>query len=213
MSAAIARLLTQFDAGGRAVPVEKPKQPPAVAKPTEVKREPPPPPKAVMPPAPDLLDEAYRRGHAAGLAEADAKLAEERVRSAIRLGEERAKWSDQQSVAIVNGFAAACRDLEVNIASAVARVLHPFLAEAIREKAVAALVEQVGALTSGASTTVFRVSGPSDLVEMVKAQLDTRRMAIEYQISDSLDIRAVVDQTAIETQIAAWTQRLKQTLR
>lgn len=213
MNAAIARLLTQFDAGGRAVQAEKPKQSPVAAKAAEVKREPPAPPKAATPPAPNLLDEAYRRGHAAGLAEADAKLAEERVRSAIRLGEERAKWSDQQNVAIVNGFAAACRDLEVNIASAVARVLQPFLAEAIRDKAVAALVEQIGALMSGGSTTVVRVNGPGDLLEMVKTQLDTRRLAIEYQISNSLDIRAVADQTAIETQIAAWTQRLKQTLR
>src|SRR4249920_2141635 len=122
MNAAIGKLLPQFDANGRAKPAEKPKVPEAMAKPREIRREPQlaPAPKAETPQV-NLLDEAYRRGYSAGLAEGNAGLAEERVRSAVRLGEERAKWSDQQAVAIVNGFTTACRELETNIASSVAR--------------------------------------------------------------------------------------------
>jgi hypothetical protein len=223
MNAAIGKLLTQFEANGRAKPTEKPKTQEAVARPRDVNRgphpqspqphpqlpQPAPAPRAEAPP-PNLLDDAYRRGYAAGVAEGEAKLAEERVRSAIRLGEERDKWSDQQALAIVNGFTAACRELETNIAGSVARILQPFLTEAVRDKAVAALVEQITALTSNAPMPVLRISGPGDLVDLVRAQLDaSRRTGIEYEVADTTEIRVVADQTVIETQISAWIERLK----
>lgn len=217
MNAAIGKLLPQFDANGRARSAEKPKVPEPTARPKEIRREPQPQP-APAPkaeaPQPNLLDEAYRRGYAAGLAEGNAGLAEERVRSAVRLGEERAKWSDQQAVAIVTGFGAACRELETNIAGSVARILQPFLADAVRDKAVKALIEQISALTCSSPVPVFRISGPGDLLERVRAQLETAgRTGVEYQHADTLEIRVVADQTVIETQMQAWTARLKEARR
>jgi hypothetical protein len=226
MNAAIGKLLTQFDANGRAKlpPPPPPKAQESLARAKEIRREPQPQPqrqpepqlqapKAETPPV-NLLDDAYRRGYTAGLAEGDSKLAEERVRSAIRLGEERAKWSDQQAVAIVNGFDTACREIESNIASSVARILLPFLADAVRDKAIGALVEQIAALTSNSPVPVFRVTGPSDLLNLVKAQLDaTSRSAIEYQAADTVEVRVLADQTTIETQISTWIDRLKEARR
>jgi hypothetical protein len=214
MNAAIGKLLTQFDANGRARPPERPKIPEPAAKPTEIRHEPQPqpvslPPKAEAPPV-NLLDDAYRRGYAAGIAAGDAKLAEERVHGAIRLGEERAKWSDQHAVVIVDSFTAACREIETNVASSVARILQSFLVDAVRDKAVAALVEQISALTSNSPVPLFRITGPSDLLGRVRAQLDmARRTGIEYEVGDTFEIRVVADQTVIETQISVWTARLK----
>ncbi len=226
MNAAIGKLLTQFDANGRAKSppppppriqdvLTRPKevvrepQPQLQAQPQPASQQPPPTQRAEAPPA-TLLDDAYRRGLAAGVAEGDAKLAEERVRSAIRLGEERAKWSDQQAVAIVSGFEAACREIETNIASSVARILLPFLADAVRDKAIGSLVEQIVALTGNSSVPAFKVTGPSELLDLVRTQLETsRRIGIEYETADSLEVRVVADQTVIETQITAWSERLK----
>ncbi|MGY3651791.1 hypothetical protein ACVWW2_007082 [Bradyrhizobium sp. LM4.3] len=179
MNAAIGKLLTQFDANGRAKSPPLPPPPKiqdVLTRPREVRREPQPQPEAHSqpqpllqspPPAPkteapavNLLDDAYRRGHAAGVAESDARIAEERVRSAIRLGEERAKWSDQQAVTIVSGFEAACREIETNIASSVARILLPFLADAVRDKAIGSLVEQIAALTGNSPVPVFKGHRP-----------------------------------------------------
>jgi hypothetical protein len=232
MNAAIGKLLTQFDANGRvkSQPSPPPKIQDVLTRPKEVRREPQPQPQRQAqsqpqlqpsPPAPateaaavNLLDDAYRRGHTAGLAEGEAKLAEERVRSAIRLGEERAKWSDQQAVAVVNGFATACREIESNIASSVARILLPFLADAVRDKAIGSLVEQIAALTSNSPVPVFRVTGPSDLIDLVKAQLDAvNRTGIEYQAADTVEVRVLADQTTIETQISTWIDRLKEARR
>ncbi|MBB4371402.1 hypothetical protein GGD63_004200 [Bradyrhizobium sp. cir1] len=227
MNAAIGKLLTQFDANGR---VKSPPPPPppkiqdVLTRPKEARREPqpqaqpqrqpaPPVPEAEAPPV-NLLDDAYRRGHAAGVAEGDARVAEERVRSAIRLGEERAKWSDQQAAAIVGGFEAACREIETNIASSVARILLPFLADAVRDKAVGSLVEQIAALTGNSPVPVFKVTGPSELLDLVRTQLEaSRRTGVEYEVAETSEVRVVADQTVIETQITAWGERLKEARR
>ncbi|MDF0492628.1 hypothetical protein [Bradyrhizobium yuanmingense] len=231
MNAAIGKLLTQFDANGRvksSPPPPPPKIQDVLTRPKEARRDPQPQsqPQAhtqlqAQPPAPateappvNLLDDAYRRGHAAGVAEGDAKLAEERVRSAIRLGEERAKWSDQQAVAIVSGFEAACREIETNIASSVARILLPFLTDAVRDKAIGSLVEQIAALTGSSSAPAFKVTGPSELLDLVKTQLEaSRRTGIAYEAAETLEVRVVADQTVIETQISAWSERLKEARR
>jgi hypothetical protein len=229
MNAAIGKLLTQFDANGRAKsppPPPPPKIQDVLTRPKEARREPQPqpqrqaqsqpqlqsPPPAANAEAPpvNLLEDAYRRGYAAGLAEGDAKLAEERVRSAIRLGEERAKWSDQQAVSIVSGFETACREIETNIASSVARILLPFLADAVRDKAIGSLVEQIAALTGNSPVPVFKITGPGELLDLVRAQLETvRRTGIEYEAAETFEVRVVADQTVIETQISAWSERLK----
>ncbi|RZN09144.1 hypothetical protein CWO91_19030 [Bradyrhizobium genosp. SA-3] len=232
MNAAIGKLLTQFDANGRAKspPPPPPKIQDVLTRPREVRREPQPQPQPqpqthsqqqLQPPSPapeappvNLLDDAYRRGHAAGVAEGEARLAEERVRSAIRLGEERAKWSDQQAATIVNGFETACREIETNIASSVARILLPFLTEAVRDKAIESLVEQIAALTGNSPVPVFKVTGPSELLNLVKAQLDkARRTGIAYEAADTFEVRVVADQTVIETQISAWSEHLKEARR
>lgn len=231
MNAAIGKLLTQFDANGRvkSSPPPPPKIQDVLTRPKETRREPQPQtqpqtqahPQLQAPPSPapeappvNLLDDAYRRGHAAGVADGEVRLAEERVRSAIRLGEERAKWSDQQAVAIVSGFEAACREIESNIASSVARILLPFLAEAVRDKAIGSLVEQVAALTGSSPVPVFKVTGPSELLDLVKTQLAaSRRTGIEYEAADTFEVRVVADQTVIETQISAWSERLKEARR
>ncbi|MDA9510325.1 hypothetical protein XI09_37900 [Bradyrhizobium sp. CCBAU 11386] len=233
MNAAIGKLLTQFDANGR-VKSPPPPPPPKIAdvltRQKEVRREPqpqpqppahsqpqlqsPPPAPATEAPPVNLLDDAYRRGHAAGVAEGDARVAEERVRSAIRLGEERAKWSDQQAVAIVSGFETACREIETNIASSVARILLPFLADAVRDKAIGSLVEHIAALTGNSPVPVFKITGPSELLDLVKTQLEkARRTGIEYEAAETFEVRVVADQTVIETKIAAWSERLNEARR
>jgi hypothetical protein len=236
MNAAIGKLLTQFDANGRAT---SPPPPPlkiqdVLTRVKETRRDPQPqaqlqrqpqpqPQPQFEPPMPapeaeapsaNLLDDAYRRGHAAGVAEGDARVAEERVRSAIRLGEERAKWSDQQATAIVGGFEAACREIETNIASSVARILLPFLADAVRDKAIGSLVEHIAALTGNSPVPAFKITGPSELLDLVKTQLDaSRRTGVAYEPAETLEVRVVADQTVIETQIAAWSERLNEARR
>jgi hypothetical protein len=88
--------------------------------------------------------------------------------------------------------------------------LLPFLADAVRDKAIESLVQQIAALTGNSPVPVFKVTGPRDLLDLVRTQLEaSRRTGIEYEAAETSEVRVVADQTVIETQISAWSERLK----
>jgi hypothetical protein len=211
MNAAIGRLLTDFHLSGGEKSAGKTK-PAEKAPPKPAKREAAPAAPMKTDKSMKHLEEAYRHGYAAGVANVEAKIAEERVGFAVRLGEERAKWSDQQAVAIVAGITDACRQLEENIVGSLARILQPFLEDQIREKAIAALVDQISVLTSESAKAAFRIAGPADLLDAVKRRLDANGLTggIEYEPADVAEVRLVSEQATIETQIQTWVGRLKQ---
>ncbi len=48
----------------------------------------------------------------------------------------------------------------------------------------------------------------------MKTQLEaSRRIGIEYETAEASEVRVVADQTVIETQISAWSERLKEARR
>ncbi len=69
-------------------------------------------------------------------------------------------------------------------------------------------------LTDSSSVPAFKVTGPSELLELVRTQLEaSRRAGIMYETSETLEVRVLADQTVIETQLSAWSERLKQARR
>ena len=108
----------------------------------------------------------------------------------------------------------ACREIETNIASSVARILLPFLADAVRDKAIGSLVEQIAALTSIRRCRCSGSPDPSELSISSGRNSDLAgRTGIEYEAADTVEVRVVADQTVIETQISAWMDRLKEARR
>jgi len=203
----IGHLLTEFDPNGRVkahdriVPFERKLQSVA-AQAEEVARK---------------TIEAYQRGtsdgHAGALTEYENKLAEEKVRYTVKLAQERERWSKEQSSIIAQGVSDACRELEANIASVVARILEPFLAGAIRREAIAALVDHLSVLASDPSRPVLRISGPGDLLDAIQKKVGTPYAAVEYCVADTAEVRVLADQTVIETQMRSWRDRLAETIR
>lgn len=200
----LARLLTDFDGANRektrdwVVPFERKLNTVAVARAEELTAK---------------TEEAYQRGkseaQAAALAEQESKLAQEKVRYAIKLAQERERWANEQGATIAAGIADACRNLETEIAAAVARILEPFLSTAITQQAVAAFVDQLAVVAADPSRPVLRVTGPGDLLDAVRRKMGSPTVTIEYRVSEGAEIRAVVDQTVIETQLSAWARRLQ----
>src|SRR5262245_51158032 len=64
-------------------------------------------------------DEAYQRGKSeaqtAAQAEHESKLAQEKVRYAIKLAQERERWVNEQGGVIATGIAEACANIETDI--------------------------------------------------------------------------------------------------
>ena len=90
----------------------------------------------------------------------------------------------------------------------VGAVLLRFLDQAVRERAVSELVEAVSALLVGATATRIRITGPAALTERVEAAIAPAGVPVERAESEAADVSVTIDDTVVETNIAAWMDRL-----
>jgi hypothetical protein len=162
---------------------------------------------------PALLIEAARdEGRVEGLAAAKAQhgaaLAQEKLLFEGRLATERAGWTRQESERLAGKFAAALSELEAKIAASAARALRGFLIERLRGEAVAQLADDVRALLAGKARPVVEISGAPDLLAALRESLSGFADAIEFAPNQSPDVKAVADETIIETRIEAWIGRI-----
>ncbi len=170
---------------------------------------------APAPPAEDpatLLADAYDRGLREGTAAARAGFEQQRAADAARheerIVEARRRWSEEESDRLAAEIAAGLQRLAAEIATDVARILAPFVAEAVRRSAIAELSEALtGLLTDGSARTMV-VQGPQDLLDRLRPKLSVYAASLEFKVAASADILVTTGETIVETQIAAWLDRL-----
>ncbi len=159
-----------------------------------------------------LIEAARNEGRAEGLAAAQAQhaaaIAQEKLLFEARLSRERAGWTRLEGERLAGRLAAALAELEAMIAGSAARMLRGFLVERLREEAVAQLADEVRALLAGKARPVVEISGAPDLLAALRESLSGFADAIEFAPNDSPDVKAVADQTIIETRIEAWIARI-----
>lgn len=172
-----------------------------------------------------IIEEAYERGKKDGRAAAEAqfeeRLAEEKARLAVQLGLDRYRWTAEQGKVMADRIATTVRELEDGISETLARILLPFLEGAVREKALAAFAAQLSALIADGSRPILQISGPADLLDVLKERLAAVPAAIEYVPAEApggdparaVEVRVMAGQTVIETQMRAWAERLNDALR
>ena len=169
------------------------------------------------PEAPDtdaLIEEAYRRGceetALRAEAEREAAIAIIREEAYAALAAARAQWASEESEAIALQLSEGLAALEARLAEKTARALRPFLREAVREQAIAALCETLSRLLHSQPSATLEMSGPQDLLDAVMQRLDAEgaQRKISLDVTGGHDIRIVCDETTIETQISLWAGSL-----
>ena len=105
---------------------------------------------------------------------------------------------------MVDGLAA----IEERVGREVGTVLMRFLDHAVRERAVGELTEAVSALIAGGTATRVRIAGPAALIGRVEAAIAATGVPVERDESDTADVSVSIDDTVVETNIAAWMDRL-----
>ncbi len=167
-------------------------------------------------PAPKvLLAEAEERGRLAGAEEAraaceQARLAE-RAEYERLLADERRRWIEETGGRLGRQIDDGFRELEAQLADSVGRVLQPFLATAVKRRALDELVQTLALLKSSGQVRV-RVSGPEELLALVRQPLEAHVGAVEYSVGEGSDLRVFVDDTIVETRMAAWGERIRSSL-
>lgn len=168
------------------------------------------PPKPVAPPP---EDDAYQRGLSAGYATArteyERKLNDEREKFETRLGEERSDLLNETAARIADNIEDVGKQLEARIAGVTARILEPLISSAVQRQAAASFVEKLSSITGDSRRPLLRITGPSELIEMVRSKLGARLIAVELRAEPVAEVSVVVDQTVLETQVKIWAERLK----
>jgi hypothetical protein len=166
---------------------------------------------ASLPPSDE--DDAYQRGrsngYATALAEFEQKLAEEKHRLSMQLVDERHNLLNETATKIAGDIAEAGAQLEAKIAGVTARILEPFISNAMQKQAVATFVEQLASAASDVRRPALRVTCPAELVDMLRGKLAVRSIAVELRAAPVAEVSVTVDQVFLETQIKLWAERLK----
>jgi hypothetical protein len=155
---------------------------------------------------------AFERGRAEGRAAAEeelrAKLEEERAAAAQHLAQERASWAEQESAALAEKITTAFETLQKDVTDIVGAILEPFVEEALRTKSVDELAQALTPLLATGKHALFRVTGPQDLLDALKAKLGASAGSFTFEVTDAVDLSVAVDRTVIETQLGDWLPQI-----
>jgi hypothetical protein len=164
-----------------------------------------------------LLDEAFARGveagRAAASAELEAAIAEQQALGAKQLAAERQAWAGGTGKKLANSLVAALQDHERRVSEAVARILKPFVAAGLRTQAISELQAGLDALAATDQGAGVHISGPADLLEVMRERLAGKNLAITYTESEECDVRIVAGQATLETRLGEWMAKLDETVR
>ena len=139
----------------------------------------------------------FDAARAADQAEFERKLAERETEIYAAIG-------DALSARVIDELAA----IEERVGREVGKALLRFLDQAVRTRAVNELAEAVSALLAGGTAARVRIAGPAALIDRVEAAIAPTGVPIERAEDDAADISVTIDETVVETNIAAWMDRL-----
>jgi len=169
-------------------------------------------PKHEQPAGPDpavvAREEGYQEGYAAARDEFASLMAQEAVEHFDQMVLERQKWIAEEAESLSAKLTEAMADLAERLSTNVDAILRPFIISALRKQMIDELAQNVDVLLSGSGEEhkPIVISGAEDLLESLRSKL-TAAPAIDFQPNESPDIRIVVDNTIIQSQLQTWIER------
>lgn len=157
------------------------------------------------------FEDGHRQGYADGRAEAEAdaehRLAEAKIHHANELAQEKDRWQRDFAEQLVARLESASGLIEKNIAERVATLLRPWLIGRLQDRALQDLERAIlRGLVEGAK---IHIEGPAEIIQHLNERLPTAGFQIGYSESPSADVRAHIENTEIEVNIAAWIAELE----
>jgi len=170
-----------------------------------------PPPAAQVPNLQALILEAETAARMAGKAEAQAQFEQQRVKDNLlfeqRLGEARQEWAAQEGAHLSTALSDGFKQLQDDLAGSLGRVIGPFLANAVRERALTGMTEAISRAVLDPETPLLRVVGAADLIAELQQRV-AADAAVSFEAAEMNEVVLVAGATTFETQMRAWTERL-----
>jgi hypothetical protein len=144
--------------------------------------------------------------------ELEDAIAAEKVRYLEDLNDQRTIWVEQQALQLSVQISAAVDRLEANISERVANTIRPFVSEAFRQQSLAEFKDVLETLLSGRDVGLLKISGPEDLLSVMKSHLERYGSSIEFLPSEHVEMSVIAQDTLVQTQLNSWSVRLAQAL-
>jgi hypothetical protein len=163
------------------------------------------------------LEDAFEQGRQAGEAAARqdfaARLNDERERFVRDLRAQRQAWSLEQGERLSQQLAQGLCELENRLAECLARILEPFVKEALRRRAVDEFCALAASVLREQADAVFAMKAPRDLLEAIAQNLGPLAAKIDTAVSDRCEIEALSGLSAVETRLSYWLNSLEDRMR
>jgi hypothetical protein len=159
------------------------------------------------------VEEAYARGKMNGLEIARAVAAaalyvEETDREAREIAR-RLAWQANEIAQFAEKIEGAMAAIEDRLAQSVARILKPILVEERVKHITDALSENLSKILSRDTPALLKITGPEALLSVLRDQLSSQSVAVEYVAAEGLDVTIEANQTIIKSQLQAWIDHIE----
>jgi hypothetical protein len=158
------------------------------------------------------LAEAAERGRQSALEAARAEFAAaldlerrswEEAEAARRIA-----WQATEYAIFADKIERAMATIEDKVASAVARILKPFLNEERAKQITGALSENLSRILSNDAPTMLKITGPQALLNVLRDNMSAHAVNVEYVPSAGVDVTIEANQTVIQSQLQAWMDHI-----
>ena len=140
---------------------------------------------------------------AANTAAANAR-ALERTESQKRAVVEKLDFQMNEYARVAEAISNGLVEIENRIAEVVARILQPFVTDAVSHGIIEELIENTKRLRGGGQTGLMRISGPERLLNVLKKRLSHLAVDVEYVPADGVEVTVEVQHTTIRSEFAPW---------
>lgn len=159
------------------------------------------------------LEEAYIRGvlegRAAAQAEYGAQIHQQAEVAEKHLKSERERWVADEGGRLGTLIGTSLEGIGTRVAEQVARILKPFLREQVRQRSMTELASTLDGLLIKGEYSKITVSGPEDLVGVLRTHLEGRADGIVFLVLErACDISVTADETILETRIGSWLKAI-----
>lgn len=141
--------------------------------------------------------------------EFEARLAAAKLDFEARLTTLRAEWVKAEGQCFAFALENALRRIKADLADRLAQAVKPVLLSAVWEKMVASLVVALDQLFAADRAILVELTGPEDLLAAILERLPDNFGRIHCVHAQTIDVRANVGKTVIDTMIGAWTRELE----